>query len=225
MGQVFVFAFTAALNPTLLTGVTVMLTLDRPERLLIGFLAGALVTSVTCGLVLVFALPHSSTSSTAKHSVNPILNIALGALVLLVVFVVATGRDQRRRAWSERKRARSADKPDPRWRRQLSKGSARDTFVVGILLSFPGASYIAGMDLLHKQNTGTVVTVLLVLAFNAIMLILLELPLLGYAFAPDWTAATIERFSNWLIRRGGRVALIAGAIAGVLLILRGIVNW
>ena len=225
MGQVFVFAFTAALNPTLLTGVTVMLTLDRPERLLLGFLAGALVTSVTCGLVLVFALPHSSTSSTAKHSVNPILNIALGALVLLVVFVVATGRDQRRRAWSERKRARSADKPDPRWRRQLSKGSARDTFVVGILLSFPGASYIAGMDLLHKQNTGTVVTVLLVLAFNAIMLILLELPLLGYAFAPDWTAATIERFSNWLIRRGGRVALIAGAIAGVLLILRGIVNW
>jgi hypothetical protein len=225
MGQVFVFAFTAALNPTLLTGVTVMLTLDRPERLLIGFFAGALVTSVTCGLVLVFALPHSSTSSTAKHSVNPILNIALGALVLLVVFVVATGRDQRRRAWSERKRARSADKPDPRWRRQLSKGSARDTFVVGILLSFPGASYIAGMDLLHKQNVGTVATVLLVLAFNAIMLILLELPLLGYAFAPEWTAATIERFSNWLIRRGGRVALIAGAIAGALLILRGIVNW
>jgi len=225
MGQVFVFAFTAALNPTLLTGVTVMLTLKRPKRLLTGFLAGALVTSVTCGLVLVFALPHSSTSSTAKHSVNPILNIALGALVLLVVFVVATGRDQRRRAWSERKRARSADKPDPRWRRQLSKGSARDTFVVGILLSFPGASYIAGMDLLHKQNVGTVATVLLVLAFNAIMLILLELPLLGYAIAPDWTAATIERFSSWLIRRGGRAALIAGAIAGVLLILRGIVNW
>jgi uncharacterized membrane protein len=225
MGQVFVFAFTAALNPTLLTGVTVMLTLDRPERLLIGFMAGALVTSVTCGLVLVFALPHSSTSSTAKHSVDPILNIALGAVVLLVVFIVATGRDQRRRAWSARKRERSAGKPDPRWRRQLSKGSARDTFIVGILLSFPGASYIAGMGLLHKQNTGTVATVLLVLAFNAIMLILLEVPLLGYAIAPDWTAAAIERFSNWVIRRGARVALIAGIGAGALLILRGIVNW
>jgi hypothetical protein len=225
MGQVFVFAFTAALNPTLLTGVTVMLTLTRPKRLLTGFLAGALVTSVTCGLVLVFALPHSSTSSTAKHSVNPILNIALGALVLLVVFVVATGRDQRRRAWSERKRARSADKPDPRWRRQLSKGSARDTFVVGVLLSFPGASCIAGMDLLSKQNTGTVATVLLVLAFTAVMLILLELPLLGYATRPEWTAATVERFSNWLVRRGGRILLIAGVGAGVLLILRGIINW
>jgi Sap, sulfolipid-1-addressing protein len=225
MGQVFVFALTAALNPTLLTATTVMLTLERPKRLLSGYLAGALVTSVTCGLLLVFALPHTSTSSSAKHTVNPIINIALGALLLLVVFVVATGRDQRRRDWSERKRARSADKPPPRWRRQLSKGSARDTFVVGVLLSFPGASYIAGMDLLHKQNIGTLATVLVVLAFNVIMLILLELPLLGYAIRPEWTAATIERFSAWLIRRGGRIAVIAGAIAGVLLILRGIVNW
>ena len=225
MGQVFVFALTAALNPTLLTATTVMLTLEKPKRLLSGYLAGALVTSITCGLLLVFALPHTSTSSSAKRTVNPIINIALGALILLVVFVVATGRDQRRRDWSERKRARNADKPPPRWRRQLSKGSARDTFVVGILLSFPGASYIAGMDLLHNQNIGTVATVLVVLAFNAIMLILLELPLLGYAIRPEWTAATIERFSAWLIRRGGRVALIAGAVAGVLLILRGIVNW
>jgi Sap, sulfolipid-1-addressing protein len=225
VGQVFVFALTAALNPSLLTAVTVMLALEKPERLLTGYLGGALITSITCGLLLVFALPHSATSSTAKHSVNPIINIALGALVLLVVFVVGTGRDQRRRAWSERKRARAADKPDPRWRRQLSKGSARDTFVVGVLLSFPGASYIAGMDLLHKQNTGTVTTILVVLAFNAIMLILLELPLLGYAIRPEWTAATIERFSEWLIRRGARVALIAGTVAGFLLILRGIVNW
>jgi hypothetical protein len=107
----------------------------------------------------------------------------------------------------------------------LSKGSARDTFVVGILLSFPGASYVAGMDLLHKQNTGTAVTVLIVIAFNVISLALLEIPLIGYAVRPEQTAAAIERFSSWLTRRGGRVALTAGAAAGVLLILRGIVNW
>ena len=138
VGQVFVFALTAALNPTLLTAVTVMLTLEKPERLLLGYLLGAMVTSVTCGLLLVFALPGSSTSSTARHGVNPVLNIALGALILVIVFVVATGRDTRRRAWSERKRDQAKDKAPPRWRRQLSKGSARDTFVVGALLSFRG---------------------------------------------------------------------------------------
>ncbi len=225
MGRVFVFALTAALNPTLLAAVTVMLTLEKPKRLLSGYLAGAAVTSVTCGLLLVFALPNSSTSSTAKHSVNPVINIVLGALILLIVFVVGTGRDRRRRAWSDRKRERAQDKPPPRWRRQLSKGSARDTFVVGALLSFPGASYIAGMDLLHKQKTGTAVTVIVVLAFNLIMLILLELPLLGYATRPESTAATVERFSDWLSRRGGRVALMAGITFGILLIVRGIINW
>jgi hypothetical protein len=225
VGQVFAFSLTAALNPTLLTAVTVMLTLEKPKRLLSGYLLGALVTSVTCGLLLVFALPGSNTSSTAKHGVNPVLNIALGVLVLVIVFVVASGRDRRRRAWSERKRERAKNKPPPRWRRQLSKGSARDTFVVGALLSFPGASYIAGMDLLHKQNVGTAETVIVVLAFNLVMLILLELPLLGYATRPEWTAAAIGRFSNWLTRRGGRVALIFGAVLGILMIARGIINW
>jgi hypothetical protein len=204
--------------------VTVILTLEKPKRLLLGYLLGALVTSITCGLVLVFALPGSSTTSTAKHSVNPVLNIALGALILVIVFVVASGRDRRRRAWSERRREQAKDKAPPRWRRQLSKGSARDTFVVGVLLSFPGASYIAGMDLLHKQNTGTAVTVIVVIAFNLVMLMLLELPLIGYATRPEWTAAVVERFSNWLTPRGGRVALIGGALVGILLIARGIIN-
>jgi Sap, sulfolipid-1-addressing protein len=225
VGQVFVFALTAALNPTLLTAATVMLTLEKPERLLTGYLLGALVTSITCGLLLVFALPGSSTSSTAKHGVNPVLNVVLGALILVIVFVVGSGRDRRRRAWSDRRRERAAAKPPPRWRRQLSKGSARDTFIVGALLSFPGASYIAGMDLLHKQHIGTALTVIVVLAFNVIMLMLLELPLLGYATNPEWTAGAVARFSDWLTRRGGRVALIGGGVMGLLLIARGVINW
>src|SRR5436305_1118189 len=202
-----------------------MLTLEKPKRLLSGDLMGALVTSVTCGLLLVFALPGSSTSSTAKHSVNPALNISLGALLLLVVFMVWTGRDKRRRAFSERRREAKKDKPMPRWRRQLSKGSARDTFVVGALLSFPGASYIAGMDLLHKQKIGTVETVIAVLAFNLIMLMLLELPLIGYAIRPERTEAMVNGFSAWLTRSGGRVALYAAAVFSVLLIVRGLINW
>jgi Sap, sulfolipid-1-addressing protein len=225
MGQVFVFSLTAALNPTLLAAVTVMLALEKPKRLLLGYLMGALITSITCGLLLVFELPGSPTSSTAKHSVNPALNIALGALVLLVVFVVGSGRDRRRRAWSDRRRERAAEKAPPRWRRQLSKGSARDTFVVGVLLSFPGASYIAAMTLLHKQHVGTVLTIIVVLAVNVIMLMLLELPLLGYALRPEWTEDAVRRFSNWLTRRGGRIALIGGAGIGILLIARGIINW
>jgi hypothetical protein len=224
VGDVFAFSLTAALNPTLLTAVTLMLTLSNPKHLLVGYLLGAILTSVTCGLVLVFALPGSSTSSTAKQTVGPGIDIALGVLILVIVFVVGTGRDRRRRAWSERRRERARHKPPPRWKRTLSKGSSRQTFVVGVLLSFPGASYIAGMDLLSKQNVGTVETVIAVIAFNLIMLVLLELPLLGYAIRPEWTAAAVQRFSDWLTRRGGRVALIGATVMGVLLIGRGLID-
>lgn len=218
-------SLTAALNPTLLAAVTIMLTLESPKRLLSGYLGGAFVTSLTCGLLLVFTLSDSSTSSTSKHTVNPIINLTLGALFLLVAFVIGTGRDKRRQARKVRKREQAKDKPPPRWKRQLSKGSARDTFIVGVLLSFPGASYIAGMDLLSKQSLGTAATVLAVVGFNVLMLMLLELPLLGYATKPEWTAATVARFNDFLGREGGRVALIAATAIGLLLILRGILNW
>jgi hypothetical protein len=220
MGRVFTLSLTAALNPTLLAAVTVMLTLAAPKRLLSGYLAGAVLASLTCGLLLVFAL-SGSTSSTAKHSVNPVLDIVFGAVVLLCAFMVATGRDKRRQARSARKREENKDKPPPRWKRQLSKGSARDTFLIGIVLSFPGASYIAGMDLLGKQHVSTGETVLTVIGFNLVMLLLLELPLIGYATKPEWTANTVARFNAWLTQSGSRVALVGAGALGVVLVGRG----
>jgi hypothetical protein len=222
--RVFVFSLTAALNPTLLAAVTVMLTLPSPKRLLLGYVLGAALASVTCGLLLVFLLPGSSTTSTAKHTISPIIDLALGVLILLVVVRVGRGRDRRRRAWSERRREKAKNKPPPRWKRAMSKGSARATFVVGILLSFPGASYLAGMDALHKQHIGTFATVLVVLAFNMIMLLLVELPLLAYAIRPESTEAGVQRFHSWLSRRGGRIVLIAAAAIAIFLVARGAIR-
>jgi hypothetical protein len=42
LSKVFLFALTAALNPTLLTATTVMLLLPNPKRLMLGYLAGRL---------------------------------------------------------------------------------------------------------------------------------------------------------------------------------------
>lgn len=224
MGNVYVFSLTSALNPSLLAAVTLMLTLPSPKRLLLGYLIGAVLTSVTCGLLLVFLWPGSSTASTAKHTVNPIIDLTLGALILLLVIRIERGRARHLRARRERKREQAAHKPPPRWKRELSKGSARDTFFVGILLSFPGATYIAGMDELSKKHISTAATVLVVLTFVAIMLILLELPLIGYAIRPESTNAAVERFSSWLSRRGAHFALIGGALIGTFLIARGAIS-
>ena len=49
MGEVVVLAFTAALNPTELAAITVMLLLPTPERLMLGYWLGAMLSGIACG--------------------------------------------------------------------------------------------------------------------------------------------------------------------------------
>ena len=136
MGQVFVFAITAAFNPTLLAAVTVMLVLDNPRRLLWGYLLGAMMTSVTLGLVIVLTLGGSSGgTSTAKHTINPVLDIALGVLVLIVAFVVGTGRDPEAAGAPRAQAGREGRQGATQVAAGVSGASARTSFVVGALLT------------------------------------------------------------------------------------------
>jgi hypothetical protein len=224
--QVFLLAFTAALNPTLLAAVTFMLSRPSAGRLMVGYLLGAIVTSMTCGLLIVFALDGSSEfTHTAQHTINPLLDVALGVLVLVVAFIVGTGRAKRLNPRRKRAHAKPADKPPPRWQRALDRGSARVGLVVGLMLTLPGASYLAALALIEKQGLSSPAIVLTLLAFNVIMLLLLEVPLLGFAIAPDRTNAEVQRFGGWLRRRGGRIVLIGAVLIGVALVARGVISW
>jgi Sap, sulfolipid-1-addressing protein len=223
LSRVFGLALVAGLNPVLLTATTVMLLLPRPKRLLLGYLLGAYTTSITVGLVIVFWLSDSGTLSTTKHTVSPGLDIVLGALALLIAFVIGTGRLARRK---ERRKSAHADEPKktPRWQQTLNKGSARDTFVVGVLLSFPGASYLACLTNIAKLNLSNLAIVLTVVAVAVVMLLLLELPLLAYVVAPAWTPAAVERFKGWLARNGAHAAVVGATVIGAALVIRGIIG-
>ncbi len=184
-------SLTASLNPTLVGATTVMLLLDKPARLMAGYLLGAYLTSIRLGLVIVCSA--SSTTNATQNTLIPAVDIAVGAIAVIAAWVVWTGRHER---FQERRRARKAAQPDkgpPRWQRELSRGSPRTTFLVGMLLTLPGASYLAGLDDIHKLNYSTMVTVLIVIGFNMVMLWLLEVPLVSFLIAPEWTPRAIPR--------------------------------
>jgi len=221
----FVYALTAALNPTLLAATTVMLLLDHPKRLLIGYLLGAFFTSVTLGLLIVFTLDGSA--STAQHTLSPAMDLAFGALLLVLAFVIRPGRQPKEtgRLAERRRRKEEAkgEKGPPLWQRKLSQGTARTTFVVGALLTLPGASYLIGLHKIADQNPSTAGAVGMVLLFNVIMLALLELPLIGFIFAPEWTPRAVDRFKDWFSHNARRLGFRAALVFGVLLIVRGLV--
>jgi Sap, sulfolipid-1-addressing protein len=226
MGNIIFFAFAAAFNPTLLAATTVMLLLDHPKRLLLGYLLGAMLTSISLGLVIVFSLDGSSSAtSTAQTTLSPATDLALGGILLVIAYLIRPSRPKGeggRLAERRRKRGESKkEKGPPRWQRTLSKGTARTTFVVGALLTLPGASYLIGLDDIAKQDSSTAGTVAMVLGFNLIMLMLLELPLIGYALAPDWTPQAVTRFRSWFNRSAPVLAFRLAAVIGLLLVVKG----
>ena len=117
------------------------------------------------------------------------------------------------RATPEKKAAKEPKGP-PRWQQFLGRGSARDTFIVGALLTLPGGSYLAGLHRIADQNLSTTATVLSVLAFNLIMLALLEIPTLGYILAPESTPDRVARFKAGLSRHGRRAGIWGATASG-----------
>ena len=56
------------------------------------------------------------------------------------------------------------------------------------------------------------------------MLMLLELPLLGYAIAPDWTPGAVDRSKAYVSRNGHKAAVIALTVLGAALVLKGMIG-
>jgi hypothetical protein len=225
LASIFFLSLLAMFTPTLLAAVTVMMLLPNPKRLMLGYLLGAYLTSITAGLLIVFSL-HGSASESTAHTMGPIEDIVVGLVALLVAYVLGSGRDARLQARRRRRKEakETAEKRESFPERMLGRGSARVTFVVGVLLTFPGVSYLTALDRMAKLDASSVELVLLVVVFCVIQQLLLEVPLLGYTFAPDWTKDAVARFRAWLGRNGRKGGVILATTVGALLVLRGVIT-
>ncbi len=224
VGQILGLALLAAVNPTLLAAVTVMLLLPSPRRIMLGYLLGAYVTSITLGLVIVSSLEGSSAVNTTRNTISPAEDLALGLILVVVSLVLRSDRAARRRAGREAaKREKGGEKREGLSVRLLGRGSARVAFAIGIVLSFPGGSYLIGLSHIDRLEASTGATVALVVLFCLIQLTLLELPLLGYLFAPEATATKVSAFRGWLDRNGHRAAANLAGVIGIALLVRGVV--
>ena len=223
MGNIVLYSLVAAANATLLTAVTIMLFLPNPKRLLIGYLLGGLLVSLTIGFVIVFAVHQSGATSTTQNSISPATDIALGVLLLVAAYVLRSERMERRRE-RKKKEKEGVEKGPSRVERVLGKGSARITFLVGMALTLPGVSYLAALHELDKLNYSVPVTILVILGFNVMLLILLEIPLVGYVLAPERTVVAVQDFRAWLTKNGLKAGIYVLAGLGALLIVRGVIE-
>jgi hypothetical protein len=229
MGDIFLLSLVSAANASLLAAVTVMLFLPSPKRLLLGYLAGALLASLTTGFVIVFVIHDSSATSSAENAISPAIDVVLGLLALMIAYVLQGDRDRRlkeRRQQKKRDEGKEEEEKGPSKVEQLlGRGSARVTFALGVVLTLPGVSYLAALHDLQELGYGTAGEILVILGFNVMLLLLIEIPLVGYFVAPERTVVEVQRFRAWLSRSGRRMAIYGAAGIGVFLVARGAIEF
>lgn len=211
-------SLTAMLNPTLLAAVTVMMLLPAPKRLMLGYLLGSYLTSISAGLLIAFSFHSSSGVENARTTFTPAEDLVFGAIAVIVGLVLRSNFGEERR----RQKKESAKESWPE--RMLGRGSAKVAFAVGALLSFPGASYLVALNRLVHLDPGTGATVFLVVLFCVIQAVFLELPLIGYALSPERTEERVAAFRDWLSRKGRQTAATGALAIGALLLLRGLLE-
>jgi len=222
--QLLVLALEAALYPTLLAAVVILLSQPRRLPLLSAYLVGGLTISIGLGLGIIAALKGSGQLDSSRSGMSVAADLAVGGLALLLAVALATRADERMR---ERRKSKHSPKEkhegrDPWSQRILSRGSVPIVFAAGLAVNLPGAAYLIGLKDIAAGHHTVASDVVLVVGFNLIMFTLAEIPLLGLILAPERTEGLVQRMDLWLSSNGRRIAIVLSGVLGVFLIVRGI---
>jgi hypothetical protein len=211
--EYFLLAFASIVWPVLIVIVIAALRTSRPQKLLLAFLAGGLLTTITIGLVLVNVLDTTSVGTGGNSEAPASVSITAGVLALIAAGAVR----------------RSRPKKDPRRKRRSFDAdhylsNVKLAFAAGVVLNIlPGFFPFVALVGIAKANYPLSVEFVLVSVFYLIMFAFVEVPLIAYAFVPQRTQVLTKQFNAWLDRNGRLFATYALAGVGIYLIVRGII--
>lgn len=222
MAELLPLALLAALYPPILAMVVVILARPNPRNLLLAYVLGALLVSIAAGLAIVAALNAGNVVGGSDRTINPAVDIAAGLAAYLVAWILLTDRDRQLRERRARRRAEKADGRDPWSRRVLERDSVRLTFVLGVALNLPGASYLVALKDIAAADQSTTTQLIEIVAFNLIMFVLAEVPMVGYTLRPERTREVVNAVNDWLGGHSRQIAMVLCLVAGTWLLARGI---
>jgi hypothetical protein len=208
MLRIVLLAFGAAIFPALLACVAILLSRPDPRRLILAFYLGGLLVSIAAGIVVLGVFEGGGeVAGSTSDSPHGTVSIIVGTLGLLFAWLLVSARGRRLiDRWRSRLPQRHPRTHEgPSWvERRLDRANVRVAFVVGGAINLPGPFYLLALGDL-ATGYGRTEQLALILLFNAIMFMLLELPLVGYLVDPVWTGQAVSKLAGWLNSNGLRV--------------------
>jgi len=223
--EFFVLAFTAALNPKLLALDLLLIENRRPRAMFLCVLLGGMTVALTIGLLDVLTVHADAITAQGKASAG--VDLALGLLLLIVGWLLASGRLHRRQRSPVPAGNMPPEQPEKKegWAaRVLAEPRLGLAMLVGAVVGLPGASYIAALHNLVAGKYSTATQVIAVVVFVVIEFLLIIIPFAFLELRPEATKALLRRSQDWLL--GHAFQLMAGiALAlGAYLTVSGLVR-
>jgi hypothetical protein len=235
-------ALVAGGEPTRIGAVAFMLTRTKPISLLVGYFVGAFGLSLIMGLVAVFVLKDINVGRSS--SVPPQIEIAVGALSLLISILVGTGVSEtlRRKVQARHPPAHvpdlnrttspggppgteslaGLDKLPNRVKTVLSKESPWVAWVAGIAVGTPNAYYLAAIAAILKSGDVAGMQVAALVVFNVVAFAQAGVPLVGLLVAPDATRTRIEQLYTWVSTHQRLILTVLTGVVGIYLVIVGV---
>ena len=214
--QALVLALAASIYPPAIAAVIALGRGAEVRSRVFAFVLAAGLVTYAVGALILYALVELG--ATGSHHLTPgaAVDVALGVLLLLLAL-----RLHRRRPDSAA--VAPASGAPSKIERYLE--SRRLAFVLGIVLYvLPSPIYIGAIKAIADANLSTSGELASLVAVVAVMLWMIELPMLMLLVVPDRAAGTLERINLWFARHGRTLAIAAAVAVGVYLIVKGIVQ-
>jgi hypothetical protein len=241
-GTVLLMAVVAGIDPVRVGAVAFMLTRTRPLPLLLGYFFGGFGLSLVIGGVVVFILKDLNIGK--GSSVPPEIEVAVGALAVLIAVLVGSGVSARARDVAQARHPDANlpnfdapshpegppgiesmpgfDKLPARVKTALSKESPWVAWIAGLAVGMPTAYYLAAIAAILNSGSSAAVQVAALIVFNLVAFAQAEIPIVSYLMAPEGTRTFVERAYVWVDSHQRVVVTLLAGIVGVYLLIKGI---
>ncbi|HWY19395.1 MAG TPA: GAP family protein [Solirubrobacteraceae bacterium] len=220
--QALALALAASIYPPAVAAVIALGRGSDVRPRVFAFALAAWLVTYAMGVLILYVLVELG--ATGSHHLTPgaALDLALGVLLLLLALRLHRQRSDPPASNSGDTAANASEAPS-KIERYLE--SRRLAFVLGVILYvLPSPIYIGAVKAIADANLSTSAELASLVATVAVMLWMVELPMLMLLVVPARAASTLEGINLWFARHGRTLAIVAAVAVGIYLIVKGLVD-